>query len=281
MLHRGVITPGELDMLFKVVEIPLYWRERLTKIAYHPFTRVDVRRMHDIGTLTDEELITSYMDLGFDADKALKMAQFTVAYNASHEKELTRGAILESYESGLISRADAKSLLISQEYSDPLAEYYLTLSDYNADQEIQKLAFDNIRERFLLHDITVSEVRIKLGEMNVQGEKIEALIENWSLRMYKYERLPSLSDLTDFLLRGIISESQYRSVMTRHGYSAGHIGWYLEAITKPPAETPRFPSRTDLEHFLKKKIIDENEYRSEMRLHGYSDRYIEFYLQEM
>lgn len=281
MLHRGEIDPAELDILFKTVEIPPYWRPKLTAIAYHPFTRVDVRRMHDAGVLSDEELIRSYKDLGFDDEKALKMAQFTVSYNASHEKELTRGAILDSYESGLISRADAKSLLTSQEYSDPLAEYYLTLSDYNTDQEIQKLAFENVRERFLLHDISESQVRDRLGAMNVQGEKIDALIENWSLRMYKYERLPTRSDLTDFLIRGIISEAQYRAVMTRHGYSPAHIGWYLEEIVKPPAGTPRFPSRTDLENFLKKGIIDEDEYRSEMKLHGYADKYINYYLQEM
>lgn len=281
MLHRKVITPAELDLLFRAVEIPDFWRDKLTAIAYHPFTRVDVRRMHDLGTLSDEDLITSYMDLGFDADKALKMAQFTVAFNASHEKELTRAAILDSYESGLISRSDAKSLMTTQDYSDPLAEYYLTLSDYNSDQEVQKLAFENIRERFLLHDISASQVRDKLSGMNIQGEKINALIENWSLRAYKYERLPTLSDLTDFLLRGIISEDQYRAVMTRHGYSAGHINWYLEAIEKPPAETPRFPSRTDLEHFLKKNIIQEAEYREEMKLHGYSEKYINYYLAEM
>jgi len=281
MLHRGVITPAELDMLFKVVEIPLYWRERLTKIAYHPFTRVDVRRMHDIGTLSDEELITSYMDLGFDADKALKMAQFTVSYNASHEKELTRSAILESYEKGLISRINAKLLLTSQDYTDALAEYYLVLTDYKADQDTEDLLFENVRERFLLHDISETEVRDRLSKMNVQGEKIDALLANWTLRMYKYERLPSLSDLTDFLLRGIISEDQYRAVMTRHGYNPAHIGWYLHALKEPDAASPRLPSRTDLARWLKKNIISEDQYRAEMGRLRYSDIYISYYQQEI
>ena len=70
MLHRqDVNNPGntiinmeELDMLFRIVEIPPFWRERLTKIAYQPYTRVDVRRMHAVGVVSDEELIWAYRD---------------------------------------------------------------------------------------------------------------------------------------------------------------------------------------------------------------------------
>ncbi len=281
MLHRAVITPAELDLLFRAVEIPDFWRDKLTQIAYNPYTRVDVRRMHDLGILSDDELVRSYMDLGYDSTKALKMAQFTVSFNASHEKELTRSKILEAYEGALISRTDAKSLLIAQDYSDALADFYLTLSDYNTEKETQDLLFTNIRERFLLHSLTATEVKDQLSKMNVPGSKIDALLANWSLQMYKYERLPSLTDLRELLLTGIITEAQYRSVMTQHGFNPSHIGWYLAALKEPEATNPRMPSRTDLEKFLLKGIIDENEYRAEMRLLRYSDKYIEYYLQEM
>ena len=135
MLHRGQIDTDELDMLYKTVELPPYWRDKLTAVAYNPFTRVDVRRMHDLGVIDDTELIRSYMDLGYDEEKALKMAQFTVKYNASHEKELTRGAIISSYEKGLIDRVDALNLLVAQDYSHDLADYYLTLSGYKIEQD--------------------------------------------------------------------------------------------------------------------------------------------------
>ena len=53
MLHRDVIGLEALNMLFKTVEIPPFWRDKLIKIAYQPYTRVDVRRMHDMGVLDD------------------------------------------------------------------------------------------------------------------------------------------------------------------------------------------------------------------------------------
>ena len=54
MLHRGVIDRATLDMLFRTVELPPYWREKLVQIAYQPYTRVDVRRMFDMGVLGEE-----------------------------------------------------------------------------------------------------------------------------------------------------------------------------------------------------------------------------------
>ena len=43
MLHRGFIDEKELDDLFRTVEIPPFWRDKLRGIAFNPFTRVDVR----------------------------------------------------------------------------------------------------------------------------------------------------------------------------------------------------------------------------------------------
>ncbi|GAH80833.1 unnamed protein product, partial [marine sediment metagenome] len=78
MLHRGVIDARELFDLYRTVEIPPFWRDKLTKIAYNPFTRVDVRRMHKAGVLSEAELLRAYMDVGYDAEKAGKMTEFTI-----------------------------------------------------------------------------------------------------------------------------------------------------------------------------------------------------------
>jgi len=277
MLHRGVIDLEELDMLYRTVEIPPYWRDKLTAIAYSPYTRVDVRRMHELGVIDDEELIRSYMDLGYDREKAVKMAEFTIKYNSSHEKDLTRSTILSSYEKKLISRRDAKDLLMAQDYSDEVAEYYLTLSDYNADMEVYDLMMENIRETYLMNAITETEARDALNKMGLRGEKTDALIDSWNIQKYKYERLPSLTDLERFLLQGIITEDQFRSVMKQHGYAPAHIEWYLRDLRSPEASSPRIPSRTDLANFLKKKIITEEQWREGMKKLRYDDMYIDWY----
>ena len=281
MLHRGVIDDDTLNMLFKTVEIPSYWRDKLTQIAYNPYTRVDVRRMHDMGVLDDEQLIRAYMDLGYDSEKALGMAEFTIKYNSGNEKELTRSTIISSYEKKLIDRKDAKELLTGQDYTAALAEYYLTLADYNEQLALQDLLFSNIHDRYLLRDLSDAQVRDELSKMGLLGEKVEALLAAWALEQYKHTRLPSMTDLEDFLLREIITEDQYRAMMHRHGYDAAHINWFLEAMKQPTAAAPRQPTRTDLEHWFTKNIISEAQWYDEMKKLRYGDAYISYYFAEI
>ncbi|MBA7471388.1 hypothetical protein ES707_06694 [subsurface metagenome] len=280
MLHRGVIDMPTLDLLFRAVEIPSFWRDKLTKIAYQPYTRVDVRRMHDLGVIGAEALIQAYLDIGYDPDRALNMANFTILYNASHEKELTRGAILESYREGLITRADATQLLIEQEYSQDLADYYLTLEDYKRDKEVQDLQFDNIKEQYLLGLISKIQAKDSLNKLGLLGSKIDSLMEAWELQKYKYQRLPSKADCDRFLIKGIINEGEYGQILTQHGFAWRSIQMYLEDMAGDVASAGRAPSRADLDTWYKKKIIDEAGYRNEMKNLGYADHYIDNYLKE-
>lgn len=281
MLHRGVISPDELDLLFRAVEIPSFWRDKLTAIAYSPYTRVDVRRMHDLGVVTDAELIISYMDIGYSPEKALKMANFTIAFNASHEKELTRGAILESYQEGLITKTDATKLLTAQDYSADLADYYLTLSDYNRDKKTGSLLIENIRDNFLLSITTETQARAALNALGLLGDKTDALIDGWKLDLYKYQHIPTKSELDRFLVKGIITEAQWVSLMARHGFSSVHIAWFLQDM-KVEREAPGRPlNRTVLKEFYKKKVVDETTWRTEMSLLNYSDKHINWYFKAL
>lgn len=281
MLHRGQLNLAQLNTLFKTVEIPQFWREKLTAIAYNPYTRVDARRMHAVGTLKTVDLKKAYTDIGYDSDKADKMVDFTLKFNSGPEKELTRGAILSSYESGLINKTAAKSLLISQDYSDDLAEYYLTMSDFNISKETQDLLFENIKQKFLIYKLTITQATTSLTRMGLDSTRISALLANWDLMRYQYELLPSKSELTTFLLRGIISEAQYRDIMKQHGYDAASINWYLEEIKSESVISARRPTKAELGRFLKKKIITGTAYTTEMKAWGYSNKYINYYITDI
>jgi hypothetical protein len=278
MLHRGIITRAELDMLFKVVEIPKFWRDKLMQMTYNPYTRVDVRRMHDLGVLTTPELVTAYQDLGYDADKAVKMAEFTIRLNNSGNKELTRSIILSSYKDDLISREDALKLLKEQDYSDDVAEYYLIYTEYQRDTEIQKMYIDVIEEKYYMNLINENEAKSSLNGLGLRGTKTEALIEKWNVHKYKYEQIPSRTDMDDMLIQGVIDENQWRALMTRHGYGFTYQGWYLQLIDKYLISGSILPTKAELKAWLLAKIINKAEYRVEMSKLGYSEVYISNYL---
>jgi len=281
MLHRGVIDDPTLDMLFRAIEMPQFWRDKLTQIAYNPYTRVDTRRMHDLGVLTDEELIRSYMDQGYDSEKALKMANFTIRFNAEGNAQLTRSAILESYSEDLLSHSEAMDLLTEQDYSTDLAAYYLELENFRRDKKLRDQHIDNLREQLLLNQLTPSRVRDELNKLGLRGEKINSLMETWELDRYKYASIPSKSDLDNFLAKNIITEGQYRDYMERHGFSETMITWYLQDLAQPPAIKGRLPTRANLEEWQQKGLIGFDAFRQEMGKLGYKPEYIELYIQSM
>jgi hypothetical protein len=278
MLHRGIITRDELDMLFKVVEIPQFWRDKLMQMTYNVYTRVDTRRMHEMGVLTTEELVQAYQDQGYDAEKAVKMAEFTIKYNAESGNSLTRSVILDSFKSDLISRSDALELLQSTGYDENTADFYLTHEEYKLELEVQKMNLKSVEERYKLNFISETQARSALNKLNLRGTKIEALIDEWNLELYKYQDLPTKSELNDMLIDKVIDEGSWRELMSRRGYSYEHQTWYLKMINKYVQGGGTLPSRTDLQTFYKKKLISADEFRTEMRNLGYADRYIELYL---
>ncbi|NVM24281.1 MAG: hypothetical protein HWN68_21185, partial [Desulfobacterales bacterium] len=85
MMHRAVIEDADLDRLMVAMDVMPWWRDKLKAISFSPYTRVDVRRMHKIGILSDDELIRAYQDVGYDEEKAARMAQFTIRYNFGPE----------------------------------------------------------------------------------------------------------------------------------------------------------------------------------------------------
>lgn len=144
MLHR--LRPGEssipfttddMRLMLQTADYPEFFRERLIAISYAPYTRVDVRRMYKLGVLTEEDLIHTYMDLGYDRDHASKLAEFTVKYETAGDetkpekaRDLNQGTIIDAYSKQVITRERAKELLSQLLYDDDECEIILKASEF-------------------------------------------------------------------------------------------------------------------------------------------------------
>jgi len=242
MLHRQdvdrpgqtIINLSELDMLFKTVEIPPYWRDKLTKIAYLPYTRVDVRRMHDMGVLTDEELVWSYKDLGYDEEHAIKMKDFTIRYNQGADKELTRGQIMTGFKEKIITRSDTLTLLQDLDYSQAQAEYFIVLEEYKEAKNYQDDVIDNIKTRYQNNFLNDFDAKSKLNALNLPATQVNLLMDKWQLKRMIDVKLPSKTDLDKFMLNKIINLDTYRQEMEKLGYNFRYTEWYekLSGIKK-------------------------------------------------
>lgn len=237
MLHRGYIDEDDVWDWFRLVEIPPFWRDKLIKIAYTPFTRVDIRRMYRIGVLDDDEVVQAYMDIGYNREKAEKLLEFTKKYYPREDqaddydvREMTKSEILRGYRELVLDAGTAREKLEGLNYSPEVISSYLTLEDLKAAEARTKERLRYIKDAYTAGLMPDSEMYSELGNLNLTGEEVELYaVEFREAKLSKVAR-PSKSDLMDWLKKKIIPEEIFVEEMRLEGYAIEHIRNYVIEI---------------------------------------------------
>ena len=136
MLHRGIIDQATMATLLRVADYPPFWRDKIMAVSYTPFTRVDVRRMYGLKILDYEGVVRAYKDIGYDDEKARKLADFTVKYedeNGENKREkcrqLSQSVIIKAYKKGILNRQEAFDSLKAIDYEPDDIEILLNIAD--------------------------------------------------------------------------------------------------------------------------------------------------------
>lgn len=236
MLFRGELTEAEVWDWFRLVEIPPFWRQRLINIAYHPYTRVDVRRMHKIGVLTEEELVRSYMDLGYNRERAEKMKDFTVLYNqgttTEKDRDLTKSDILRLFREGIIPEAEAEAMLLDMDYDPEEIAYLIDLNTQELALRTRDLTLSQVKQLYQRGLRPKKEVTEFLAAFGYDKDEIIALYELWEwekpIETKEKENSLSLSHLRGLYERTILTREQALSYLLTMGYSHTDIGYIFD-----------------------------------------------------
>lgn len=281
MFHRGVITEEELKTLMRALDIMPGWRDKLIQIAYTPYTRVDIRRMYACGVLSREDVKKAYKDLGYDDEKAEKLTEFTVRYEAREEIKAASEPIIAALRAKEISPDEAFQQLKSIGMNDEQA--LLTVQ-----REVAKME-NAEREKWVevLSDLYVRGVLPydqfvdNLGKLNLSADAIEQIIAFADLEKMKRRPFPSLSDLRRWWAKGLLDEAGVREIMKRMNYDDATIDMYIRdwSFTDETVE-PKLPSKEDIRLWLRKKIIDVDTARALLAMHRYPEMVIDWYIKD-
>jgi len=151
LLTRGIIDPADFDTILKIHDIAPFWRPRMLALAFDPYTRVDVRRMYELGILTDDDLIKAAKAAGYATKEDLeklkaligdpKVAERLFVGSAEAYAEWIKSEVLDpwrndiirairkAYVNGLISRDKAKDYLAAVGYNVKLIDAVLDMWD--------------------------------------------------------------------------------------------------------------------------------------------------------
>jgi hypothetical protein len=236
MLQRGVIEMEDLHLLLRSLDVMPFWRDKLVKIAYLPYTRVDIRRMHQLGVLTDDEVHRAHLDLGYEEEKAQHLTEFVLRLNKNAPGEddaelgrLSRSSILAFYRDGLLPRARAAQLLVSLGLTDEASSIYLDSVDVDEERAERKAETDIIIAQAEAGAITFAEAQDRLNGLGLETLEVEKALTKLARSEKARVKLPSREDGERFLKLGLINGIGYRDLLLRLGYSPQWADVYVNA----------------------------------------------------
>ena len=209
----------ELSEFLAMADISPYWRDRMKVLTFPPITRVDLRRLYQLGIIDENELYARLLELGYSPLDAKRMMQFYKMYKIESERDLTKSEILTFYAERFIKYDEAKKYLMEIGYSDDEADFLLTITDEKVTLERMRYRIDALELQYQKGIIDEQKFREELAKMNLPADKIEYEVDKARDKKLKYEKLPSKTELIKMKIMGEITEKEYYDYMERNGYS--------------------------------------------------------------
>jgi len=229
----------ELDEYLRVADIAPAWRDYIKRTAYRTLTRVDIRRMYGAGVLGVEDVKRKYLDFGYDDEDAEAMTAFTVKFEGASEREASRADILSGLTLGMLSGTEALEWLQEIGYPEELAVYYVTREITKIERKKADKQATYLHNLYIHGELTPSEASSRLAAAGFSAGEIEAKLTEWDIDRQAKAKRPPQGTLDKFFKSDVITEAQYTDGLSKLGYQADYVDWYLAEILQAKAETAR------------------------------------------
>lgn len=242
MLHRTDLTEEDVYEWFRLVEIPPFWREKFTKIMYSPYTRVDVRRMNKLGILDRAAVKQSYIELGYDEEKAENMTEFTIRYNEEEPEEdktaeekrrdelrgMTRSVILKRYKDSMITLSECQTYLKDIGLTPEVTDFYISMADYEREEEMVDGLIKAYHRMYINGVMDYNKTIDLLGELNIPAKHTDYLLAIWDMEKLTKPSQPSKSELIKLAKGNIIDKGRFKLELGNLGYKTEYVDWYIK-----------------------------------------------------
>lgn len=293
MFHRGYISEDDLKRFLRVADFSPAWRDLLVQINYRPLTRVDLRRMLATGVLNEEEVYRGYLDLGNSPINARRQTDFAKKMAQGANKDLARSDIEDMYSRGAINQVEAEDALMEMGYDEDEAAFILQRINLKKMQAGLTRRESTLRPRYVAGLVGPEEVTRILSEAGATADEINELLTLWTEQREAKADRPSVSQLSGFYKRRIISGVDLRNELSSSGLDDRYVNWYIadieadiadenqkrtEAELRKQQSLIRLPTKRDLLDWLNAGIINQDQLRGSLQNQGYSNEDIDRYL---
>ena len=272
MIHRGVeFSPGvpwstdHLNTYYKLADINPFFGDMLRQIAFRVPTRVDTRRMFEMGVIDEDQVNSIYKAQGYDQENADFLTEFAVRLKARFGRELSRSQVEKLYSLGQITPADFDDYLVLLDYSREEAEQIRFLKDVDLEEDRIKAFLDRVEYQYKRGTITREQASSELSDGDFVSFKVTQLLGDWDDEIITQQALPGTPDLVEWLQGSLVDDETFRRYMKLKRFTDETIDLYMQ-------QGGRLPSKTDLVDFFDRSVIEEAEFRAGLEALGYIKR---------
>jgi hypothetical protein len=237
MVHRGVIDTEDLSLLLRAQDIMPFWRDKLTQISFSPLTRVDIRRMHKVKVLTEEDVNRAYHDIGYSDLNSERLTEFTLRLNAPKATEdvdelakLTRASVLGFFEDGIIDATKARTLLLDLGVSEQATDLFIGAKEADLERTDRKEQIDLIVAQQRAGVLQFDEAQDKLAGLGLETREQERAVTKLLREKAQKTLLPSRGSLDKMFKAQVIDREEYLVTLQARGYAEKWAARFLQMV---------------------------------------------------
>lgn len=219
--------------LLKIADYPKYWRDRLVAISYDPVTRVDLRRIYQLGLCSDAFVVATLQEHGYSHDDATLLLNFYKDLKHGKDKQLSAGTLLKGYQYGYIKRAELVESLKELNYTEKDIEILIETQKAQLEEKDFKDLLTVWKAEYINGTLTEDDIRQRLTLRGITTKKADLIIKKFSLANRKTIKMPPLGDLKAFYKNGLMTESEFTQTLTDSGIPERFHKYYVSAVQQP------------------------------------------------
>jgi hypothetical protein len=199
MLHRGLITPDDLDDYLRQADYAPRWRPLLKAISYDPITRTDAKRAYKlrVNGFDEQRLKQAYLDLGYDDANADMLVAFTkadVGDEARQERELLTGPIrtqaLNMYRARRITETELRKTLTDLGYATTVVDRYVAEIEFARVADQREEVATALKSAYVKGLRSRDDTRILLIQGGYPDDAADDVLAPWDLLRQATELQP-------------------------------------------------------------------------------------------
>lgn len=289
MFHRGVINIDTLKLLMRANDIMPFWRDKLIDIAYNPVTRVDIRRLYNMGIWDRQKVYKAYLAGGYSPENAEYLTEFTTKSEEESDvtthkrvRKLAEELIKKSFEREIINQGEAYNRLVSIGIKAEEAQITTQLwefdretdKNYKRSNSSREKAITMVKQNYEKKNISAIDARAKMLSLGVPDLEITEELHYADIRADVALKELKVKNVRATYVKHRIDRQQAIGELTAAGCSLDEADYLLTTFDLERENKDKQIPETEVNKLFKAGIITQAQYIDYMSTLGYDEQEI-------